>query len=92
MIRYSIIKAARFVTHGEDGKDTLGPVVIWIATHPGTTTAQNAYNASPHILAVLKANECYGPQALYTSPANPYVISLNPLPHDSSCTHTFVLS
>jgi hypothetical protein len=41
-IRYSAIKTARFVTHG--GKDTLDPVVIWIATHPTTTTAENAHD------------------------------------------------
>ena len=39
-IRYSTINAARFVTHGEDRKDTLGPVVIWIATHHTTTTCR----------------------------------------------------
>ncbi|KAH8990637.1 hypothetical protein EDB86DRAFT_2938332 [Lactarius hatsudake] len=55
-ICYSAVKAARFVTHGEDGKDTRGPVVIWIATHPTTTTAKNAHDASPDILALLKAN------------------------------------
>jgi hypothetical protein len=51
---------ARFVTHGEDGKDTLGPVVIWISTHPTTTTAENAHDASPDILALLKANGVEG--------------------------------
>ena len=35
---------------------------------------------------------CYRPQALYTSPENTYVFSLNPLHYDSSCTHTFVQS
>lgn len=59
-IRYSAIKAARFVTHGEDGKDTLGPVVIWIATHPTTTTAENAHDASPGILALLEDNGVEG--------------------------------
>jgi uncharacterized protein YndB with AHSA1/START domain len=59
-IRYSAIKTARFVTHGEDGKDTLGPVVIWIATHPTTTTAENAHDASPGILALLKAKGVEG--------------------------------
>ena len=59
-IRYSAIKAARFVTHGEDGKDTLCPVVIWIATHPNTTTAENAHDASPDILALLEANGVKG--------------------------------
>src|ERR1700674_1845369 len=33
-IPFSAIHTARFVTHGEDGMDTRGPVVIWIATHP----------------------------------------------------------
>ncbi|KAG6887384.1 hypothetical protein C0995_015686 [Termitomyces sp. Mi166 len=55
-IRYSAIKAARFVAHGEDDKDTIGPVVIWISTHPTTTTAENAYDASQDILALLEAN------------------------------------
>ena len=59
-IRYSAIKTARFVTHGEDGKDTIGPIVIWISTHPTTTTAENAYNASPDVLALLEANGTKG--------------------------------
>jgi hypothetical protein len=59
-IRYSVFETARFLTHGEDGKDTLGPVVIWIATHPGTTTAENAHDASLEILSLLKANEVGG--------------------------------
>ena len=33
---------------------------------------------------------CYGLQALYMSPLNPYVLSLNPLLYISSCTHTLV--
>ena len=59
-IRYSSINAARFVTHGEDGKDTIGPVVIWISTHPNTTTAENAHDASPDILALLRTNGVEG--------------------------------
>ena len=60
-ICYSAIKAARFLTHGgEDREDTLGPVVIWIATHPTTTTAKNAHDASLDILALLKANGVEG--------------------------------
>ncbi|TFK86933.1 hypothetical protein K466DRAFT_549552 [Polyporus arcularius HHB13444] len=35
-------------------------IVIWIATHPGTTTAKDAYEASPDILALLKANGVEG--------------------------------
>jgi hypothetical protein len=52
-IRYSAITVARFSTHGEDGKDSLGPIVIWIATHPGAATAENAYDVSPDIISLL---------------------------------------
>ncbi|KAI0048404.1 hypothetical protein FA95DRAFT_1582210 [Auriscalpium vulgare] len=56
-IRYSAITAARFRT---DETNILGPVVIWIATHPNTTTAENAQDASPHVLAILKAHGVKG--------------------------------
>ncbi|KAI6143292.1 hypothetical protein BKA82DRAFT_30979 [Pisolithus tinctorius] len=53
-IRYSAIQTARFLTHDEDGKDTLGLIVIRIATHPNTTAAENAHDASQDILALLE--------------------------------------
>ena len=53
-IRYSAVKAARFFTHGEDEKGSLGPIVIWIATHPKTTTAENAHDVSPDIISLLE--------------------------------------
>jgi hypothetical protein len=59
-IHYSAINVARFVTEGEDGKSTRGPVVIWISTHPTTTTAKNAYDASLGILDLLKDNGVEG--------------------------------
>ncbi|KAH8977899.1 hypothetical protein EDB86DRAFT_2997207 [Lactarius hatsudake] len=59
-IRYSAMHTARFVTHGEDGNNTRGPVVIRITTHPATTTAKNAHDASSDILALLKANGVEG--------------------------------
>ncbi|KAJ7512953.1 hypothetical protein B0H11DRAFT_2182256 [Mycena galericulata] len=60
-IWYAAIHAARFVTHGEYGqKDSLGPVVIWIATHPASTTAEDAHLASPDILALLEAHGVHG--------------------------------
>lgn len=60
-IRYSAVQAARFVTHGQDGeKGTLGPVVVWIATRPATTTAEDAHVASQDILTLLKANGVEG--------------------------------
>ncbi|KAH9063587.1 hypothetical protein EDB87DRAFT_1777302 [Lactarius vividus] len=42
------------------GRTLLVPVVVWIATHPTTTTADNAHDASPGILAILKANGVEG--------------------------------
>lgn len=59
-IRYSAIKTARFVTHSQDEEGTIGPIVIWIATDPTTTTAKNAHDASPAIPALLKANRVEG--------------------------------
>ena len=53
-ILYSAVMVARFFTHGEDSKGSLGPIVIWIATHPDTTTAQNAHDASPDIISLLE--------------------------------------
>ncbi|RDB20097.1 hypothetical protein Hypma_012780 [Hypsizygus marmoreus] len=52
--RYSI-DPARFITHGED-KDTLGPVVVWIAVYPGSTSADTAHEVSKDILELLKRN------------------------------------
>ncbi|KAI0287829.1 hypothetical protein BC826DRAFT_1188789 [Russula brevipes] len=59
-IRYSAVKAARFLTHGEDGGGSIGPIVIWIATHPNTTTAENAYDVSPDILSLLATHGVEG--------------------------------
>ncbi|TFK21283.1 hypothetical protein FA15DRAFT_645816 [Coprinopsis marcescibilis] len=60
-IRYSVVKMARFTTTfdetGEDG--SLGPIVIWIATHPGTT-AKDAYDTSPAILEILETYQVEG--------------------------------
>jgi hypothetical protein len=52
-ICYLAIKTAHFITHSEDRKDTLGPVVI-------TTTAENMHNACPDILTLLEANGVEG--------------------------------
>ncbi|KAI6094175.1 hypothetical protein EDD17DRAFT_1592214 [Pisolithus thermaeus] len=59
-IRFSGIDTARFVTHREDNKDSLGPVVIWISTYPNTTTAKDPHDASIDILALLEANGVKG--------------------------------
>ena len=59
-IKYSALKTARFSTRDEDGKKTLGPIVIWIATHPNTTRAENARDASPDILHILEDHKVDG--------------------------------
>ena len=59
-IKYSALKTARFSTRDEDGKKTLGPIVIWIATHPNTTSAEDARDASPDILHILKEHKVEG--------------------------------
>lgn len=53
--RYSI-DLVRFVTDGEDGEETLGPVVIWVGVYPGSTSADTAHEASQDILRVLEKN------------------------------------
>lgn len=59
-IKYSALKTARFTTEHEDGTKTLGPIVIWVASHPGTTTAENARDVSPDILHILEDNGVEG--------------------------------
>jgi hypothetical protein len=53
--RFSI-NPARFLTHGQDGEDTLGPVVIWVAVYPASTSPDTAHEVSQDILEVLKKN------------------------------------
>ena len=48
--RFSI-DPARFVTQGQDGEDTLGPVVIWVTVFPASTSPDIAHVVSqviPH--------------------------------------------
>ena len=59
-IQYSAIHAVRFSTHDVDGQESLGPVVIWIAVRPDSTTADDAHLASPEILQLLQANKVHG--------------------------------
>ncbi|KAI5985767.1 hypothetical protein EDD15DRAFT_2301313 [Pisolithus albus] len=59
-ICFSSIDTARFVTHGEDNKDSLGPIVIWISAPPNTATAKDAHDASQDILAILESNGVKG--------------------------------
>ncbi|GBE84205.1 hypothetical protein SCP_0601830 [Sparassis crispa] len=51
-LKYSALKTARFSTV-EDGKETFGPVVVWIAVRPNTTNAEAVCDATPDILQIL---------------------------------------
>ena len=53
--RFSI-DPARFVTHGQDGEDTLGPVVIWVTVFPASTSPDIAHEVSQVILTLLNQN------------------------------------
>lgn len=52
-IKYQSVEATRFSARDGAGKTTLGPLVVWIGTHYGTTTAEAARDASPAILRIL---------------------------------------
>ena len=49
-VQYSSIQPARFVT----SEDNTGIVVLWISTHPGTTTSTIAREVTPRILLFLQ--------------------------------------
>ncbi|KAH8922374.1 hypothetical protein BT69DRAFT_244949 [Atractiella rhizophila] len=53
-IDYSSLKGARFSTYDDEGKKTLSPVTLWIATHPGSTTPEQCRDISPAVLKVLE--------------------------------------
>ncbi|KDR72788.1 hypothetical protein GALMADRAFT_228479 [Galerina marginata CBS 339.88] len=49
-VRYSALKSARFSTYDEDEKKTLGQIVVWIATHPTTTSAENEHQVKGAVI------------------------------------------
>ncbi|KIM34169.1 hypothetical protein M408DRAFT_19118 [Serendipita vermifera MAFF 305830] len=55
-VRYSSIDPARFVSYGEDEKETLGPPVVWIAVPPNSTSPDTAHDVTQAILAILEEN------------------------------------
>ncbi|KAF9218701.1 hypothetical protein BS17DRAFT_719790, partial [Gyrodon lividus] len=59
-IKHSALKTACVSTRDEDGKKTLGPIVVWISTHPHTTSTENACEASPDILHILEEHKVEG--------------------------------
>ncbi|VDB87307.1 unnamed protein product [Peniophora sp. CBMAI 1063] len=55
-IKYASLKTVRFSSCDEEGKSTLGPLVIWIGTQAGTTSPERARQASPAILSILTSH------------------------------------
>ena len=59
-INWLSINAACFFTHrtpGEEENGSLGPPVIWIGIHPGSTSSNAAHKVSQEILALLWKHE-----------------------------------
>ncbi|KAG9016242.1 hypothetical protein FRB90_003634 [Tulasnella sp. 427] len=53
-VKYSSLKTARFSTVVEEnGKETFGPVVVWISVHPNTTSAGAVRDVTPDVLHIL---------------------------------------
>lgn len=52
-IAYSVLMSVRFSIEDEDGKKVTGPLVVWVALHPGRNTASDARDVSPGILNIL---------------------------------------
>ena len=52
-LKYSALQTARFSTDGKDETEPRGPVVVWIAVHPNTTSAAAVRDATPDILRIL---------------------------------------
>lgn len=56
---WTSVDPARFFTHvspGEEGKGSLGPVVIWVGVRPGSTSSDTAHEVSQEILGLLETN------------------------------------
>ena len=52
-LKCSALQTVRFSTAEEGKEETLGPVVVWIAVHPNTTSAWAVRDATPDILQIL---------------------------------------
>ena len=60
-LKYSALKTARFLTVDEEkGEETLGPIVVWIAVPPNTTSAAAVRDATPDILHILNDAQVTG--------------------------------
>ncbi|KAG8718305.1 hypothetical protein FRC09_012863 [Ceratobasidium sp. 395] len=52
-VKYSALHPAFFSTLNEDMEKDMGPLVIWVATYPGTTSPEKARDVSPAVLSIL---------------------------------------
>ena len=60
-LKYSALKTARFSTVVEEnGEETFGPIVVWIAVHPNTADAGAVRDATPDILHILNDAQVTG--------------------------------
>ncbi|KIM20794.1 hypothetical protein M408DRAFT_333799 [Serendipita vermifera MAFF 305830] len=89
-VRYSSIDPVRFVSYGEDKKETLGPPIVWIAVPPNSTSPETAHNVTQAILAILGENKAEDVvvewreavlSKLSGPPLMPVVNSINPTAH-----------
>lgn len=64
-IQYSALLPVRFSTPDDEGEQTLGPIGLWISTHPGKNTPKDARDASPPILEILETHGVKGAVAYW---------------------------
>lgn len=100
-VKYSAFQPACFSTRDEDNVKHMGPIVIWVATHPGTTSPEKARDVSPSILSILvnhgvegavvewiegKVEPMTGPPLMHTWRTPTLpTISVTPLPRRTEC-------
>ena len=59
-LKYSSLSTARFSTTQDGENETFGPIVIWIAVRPNTTTAAAVRDVTPDILRILDEAQITG--------------------------------
>lgn len=62
-VGWTSIDGVRFLTDDDNGKTTLGPVVVWIGVSPGSLKGEDAFEAADDILAILKDFEIHDVEA-----------------------------
>ncbi|KAG8805784.1 hypothetical protein FRC17_005337, partial [Serendipita sp. 399] len=52
-VKHSALHPVFFSTLNDNMEKVMGPLVIWVATHPGTTSPDKARDVSPAVLSIL---------------------------------------